>query len=63
MGPPVIAITGSTFHDLVGTRFQQSVSTTALMQDVSLYNVEITGPAHALIVANRASRTALGNEG
>jgi pyruvate dehydrogenase (quinone) len=62
-GAPVVAITGTTFHDLIGTRFQQGVSTTALMEDVALYNVEVTGPAHALIVANRACRTALGNRG
>src|SRR3984957_2549008 len=38
-GAPVLAITGTTFHDLIGTRFQQSVDTTALMKDVALYNV------------------------
>jgi pyruvate dehydrogenase (quinone) len=62
-GAPVVAITGTTFHDLIGTRFQQSVNTTALMQDVALYNVQITSPGHALIVANRACRAALGNRG
>jgi len=62
-GAPVVAITGTTFHDLIGTRFQQGVSTTALMQDVALYNVEVTGPDHALIVANRACRAALGHRG
>ncbi len=60
---PVLAITGTTFHDLVGTRFMQSVDTAALMKDVALYNVEITSPGHALIVANRACRAALGNRG
>lgn len=62
-GPPDVTITGTTFHDLIGTRFQQGVSTTALMQDVALYNVEVTGPDHALIVANRACRAALGHRG
>ncbi|HEX6834027.1 MAG TPA: thiamine pyrophosphate-dependent enzyme [Rudaea sp.] len=60
---PVLAITGTTFHDLIGTRFMQSVDTKALMKDVALYNVEITGPNHALIVANRACRAALGHRG
>jgi pyruvate dehydrogenase (quinone) len=60
---PVVAITGTTFHDLIGTRFMQSVDTVALMKDVALYNVEITSPGHALIVANRACRAALGNRG
>jgi pyruvate dehydrogenase (quinone) len=62
-GAPVLAITGTTFHDLGGVRFMQSVDTKALMQDVACYNVEITGPAHALIVANRACRAALANRG
>jgi pyruvate dehydrogenase (quinone)/pyruvate decarboxylase len=60
---PVLAITGTTFHDLIGTRFMQSVDTVALMKDVACYNVEITSPGHALIVANRACRAALGNRG
>jgi pyruvate dehydrogenase (quinone) len=60
-GAPVLAITGTTFHDLSGTRFMQGVDTVLLMQQVAQYNVQVTGPAHALIVANRACRTALGN--
>jgi pyruvate dehydrogenase (quinone) len=60
-GAPVLAITGSTFHDLIGTRFLQGVDTVKLMEPVARYNIQITGPAHALIVANRACRTALGN--
>ena len=62
-GAPVVAITGLTFHDLIGTRFQQGLDTIPLMQQVALYNVEITSPGHALIVANRACRTALGERG
>jgi pyruvate dehydrogenase (quinone) len=62
-GAPVLAITGTTFHDLGGVRFMQSVDTKALMQDVACFNLEITGPAHALIVANRACRAALGERG
>jgi len=41
----------------------QGLDTKALMQDVSLFNVEITGPAHALTIVNRACRAALGNRG
>jgi pyruvate dehydrogenase (quinone)/pyruvate decarboxylase len=62
-GAPVVAITGTTFHDLGGTRFMQGVDTVALMKDVSLYNVTVTGPDHALLIGNRACRTALGNRG
>ncbi|MFL6605000.1 MAG: thiamine pyrophosphate-dependent enzyme [Steroidobacteraceae bacterium] len=62
-GAPVIALTGTTFHDLIGVRYQQSVDTTRLMQDVAIYNVQVTGPEHAIIVANRACRAALGDRG
>ena len=62
-GAPVVAITGLTFHDLIGTRYQQGVDTTKLMQDVALYNVEVTGPEHAVLVTNRACRAALGDRG
>jgi pyruvate dehydrogenase (quinone) len=62
-GAPVVAITGLTFHDLAGTRYQQGVDTTKVMQEVALYNVEVTGPEHAVVVANRACRAALGDRG
>src|ERR1700733_136153 len=62
-GAPVVAITGTTFHDLIGTRYQQSINTTSLMRDVALYNVEATGPQHMLVVANLACRAALGERG
>jgi pyruvate dehydrogenase (quinone) len=62
-GAPVVAITGMTFHDLIGTRFQQDVDTTKLMEQVALYNVEVTSPGHSLVVADRACRAALGERG
>jgi pyruvate dehydrogenase (quinone) len=62
-GAPVVAITGMTFHDLIGTRYQQGIDPTKLMQDVALYNVEVTGPEHAVLVTNRACRVALGDRG
>jgi pyruvate dehydrogenase (quinone) len=60
---PVLAITGSTFHDLGGTHFMQAVDTQALMRDVAIYNIAVTGPIHAGIVGNLACRSALGNLG
>jgi pyruvate dehydrogenase (quinone) len=62
-GSAVVAITGTTFHDLEGMHFMQSVNTVKLMEDVALYNERINGPAHALFVANRACRIALGQRG
>ncbi len=62
-GAPVLAITGETFHDLAGLRFVQAVDTKALMQDVAVFNVRVSGPVHAKTVVNRACRAALGNRG
>lgn len=62
-GAPVLAITGETFHDLAGLRFVQGVDTKALMQDVAIFNVRVSGPVHAQTVVNRACRAALGNRG
>src|SRR3984885_2315093 len=62
-GAPVVALTGLTFHDLRGVRFQQGVDTVRLMQSVALYNEEVTGPEHAIIVGNRACRMALAERG
>ncbi|MCJ2074737.1 thiamine pyrophosphate-dependent enzyme [Methylobacterium sp. E-016] len=60
---PVVAITGTTFHDMEGMRFMQSVDTVKLMQDVALLDERITGPDNALMLVNRACRTALANRG
>ena len=55
-GAPVVVITGTTYHDLQDMRFIQAVDTKTLMQGVALFNVEVTGPAYALVVADRACR-------
>ncbi len=60
---PVLAITGTTFHDLIGTHFMQSVDTVSLMSDVALYNVQVSGPLNARIVGNIACRAALDGRG
>ena len=43
---PVLAITGQTYHDLIGTRYQQDVDTEVLFADVAVVNQRIMGPAH-----------------
>jgi pyruvate dehydrogenase (quinone) len=62
-GAPVVALTGLTFHDLRGVRYQQGVNTVELMQPLTVYNEEVTGPEHAILIANRACRAALGDRG
>src|SRR5215475_6391199 len=45
-GVPVLAITGHTFHDLIGTHFQQDVDLDKVFIDVAVYNQRLTGPNH-----------------
>lgn len=59
----MVALTGLTFHDLRGVRYQQSVDTLKLMEPLTVYNEEVTGPEHAILIANRACRAALGYRG
>jgi pyruvate dehydrogenase (quinone) len=60
---PVLVITGSTFHDLAGLHFMQGLNTVKLMEDVALFNEQVSGPANALLVVNRACRAALAGRG
>lgn len=60
---PVIAITGSTGHDLMNTHFQQDIQLDRLMDDVSVYSACIMGPAHTQSVVSLACRTALARRG
>ena len=62
-GQPVLAITGHTYHDLIGTHYQQDVDLDKLFMDVCEYNERIMGPAHALNVLDEAIRTALARRG
>src|SRR5437762_13272811 len=58
-GQPVLAITGHTFHDLIGTSFQQDVDLDKLYMDVAAYNERLMGPAHVPNVVDEAIKTAL----
>src|SRR5262249_10497394 len=58
-GQPVLAITGMTYHDLIGTRTQQDVALDRLFMDVAKYTARIMGPTHVESVADRAGGTAL----
>jgi pyruvate dehydrogenase (quinone) len=60
-GVPVLAITGMTYHDLIGTHYLQDMNQDYLYQDVALYNQRIMGPAHAENVVDLACRAALSN--
>src|SRR5947207_8663426 len=46
-GAPVLAITGQTYHDLLGMHYQQEVDLLGLFTDVTAFNQQINGPQHA----------------
>src|SRR5258707_1930598 len=57
---PVLAITGHTFHDLIGTRYQQDLDLVKLFMDLAVYNEQVMGPAHVVNTVDAAVRHALG---
>src|SRR5665213_2190705 len=56
---PVLAITGHTFHDLIGTDYQQDVDLDKLFMDVSEFNERIMGPGHVNNIVDEAIKTSL----
>lgn len=60
---PVLAITGHTFHDLIGVHYQQDVDLTKLYMDVAVFNERVMGPAHVTNVVDTAIKHALGHRG
>jgi pyruvate dehydrogenase (quinone)/pyruvate oxidase len=60
---PVIAITGSTYSDLMGSSYQQDVNLLQLFSDVAVYNNMINEPEHAEMAVDLACRSALGRRG
>ena len=59
---PVLALTGMTYHDLIGTHYQQDVNTDYLFENVALFNQRVMGPAHVENLVDLAVRTALANK-
>ena len=60
---PVLAITGHTYHDLIGTCYQQDVDLDKLYMDVSVYNQRVMGPHHLDNVLDEAIRAAYSRRG
>src|SRR5499427_1440850 len=58
-GQPVLAITGHTFHDLIGTRYQQDIDLDKLFMDVAAYNERVMSASHVENVVDEAIKTAL----
>src|SRR5262245_44826798 len=62
-GAPVLAITGQTYHDLIGTHYQQEVDLLSLFKDVAVYNQQILGAGHARALVDAGCRAALSQGG
>lgn len=60
---PVIAITGSTYSDLMNSSYQQDVNLLQLFSDVAIYNSLISRPEQAEMAVDIACRTALAQRG
>src|SRR5216110_1859766 len=62
-GVPVLAITGQTYHDLIGTHYQQDVDLLSLFKDVAVYNQQILGAGHVRALIDAGCRAALSERG
>src|SRR5437764_11633973 len=60
---PVVAITGMTYHDVIGTHYLQDINHDFALNDACVYSQRIMGEAHVLNVVDRAVRSAIGARG
>ncbi|MGH9976384.1 MAG: thiamine pyrophosphate-binding protein, partial [Nitrososphaeraceae archaeon] len=60
---PVIAITGTTYSDLMNSSYQQDVNLLQLFSDVSVYNSIINNPEQAEMAVDIACRSAMAQRG
>jgi pyruvate dehydrogenase (quinone) len=62
-GAPVLAITGQTYHDLLGMQYQQEVDLLSLFKDVAVFDQQLMGAVHARSLVDAACRAALSERG
>jgi pyruvate dehydrogenase (quinone) len=62
-GAPVVALTGQTYHDLIGMRYQQEVDLLSLYKDVAVFNQQVLGASHVRALVDQACRAALSLRG
>src|ERR687898_978127 len=60
---PVIAITGSTYTDLMNSNYQQDINLLQLFSDVAVYNTMINNPEQSEMAVDIACRTANAQRG
>src|SRR5471030_356290 len=62
-GAPVLALTGQTYHDLIGTHYQQEVDLLSLYKDVAVFNQRVLGAGHVTALVDAGCRAALSLRG
>jgi pyruvate dehydrogenase (quinone) len=60
---PVVAITGMTYHDVIGTHYLQDINHDFALNDACVYSQRIMGEAHVVPVVDMAVRSAIGQRG
>ena len=60
---PVVAITGSTYSDMMGSHYQQDVDLLQPFSNVAVYNNMINSPEHAEMAVDIACRSAISKRG
>jgi pyruvate dehydrogenase (quinone) len=59
----VAAITGTTYHDVIWTRYLRDINRDFVLNDACVYSQRITGEADVLNVVDMAVRSAIGSRG
>lgn len=62
-GASVLALTGQTYQDLIGTYYQQEVNLLQLFSDVAVYNHEVRSPAQVEALVHEAVKASLALQG
>jgi pyruvate dehydrogenase (quinone)/pyruvate oxidase len=60
---PVVAITGMTYHDVIGTHYLQDINHDWVLNDPCVFSQRIMGEAHVLPVVDMAVRSAIAQRG
>jgi pyruvate dehydrogenase (quinone) len=60
---PVVAITGMTYHDVIGTHYLQDINHDWVLNDPCVYSQRIMGEAHVIPVVDMAVRSAIAQRG
>src|SRR6185312_13109179 len=60
---PVVAITGMTYHDVIGTHYLRDINHDYALNDACVYSQRIMGEAHVLNVVDMAVRSAIAQRG